>query len=398
VYTFFLCNLFNLDIREIMNRIVFISLLLLTFGLFFNSCEKEGLDEKELLNMINKTDLNLMVMESQTYRTVGGADVKLTIGGEVLTTQTDTSGLAILRDVSFGEATLHITKNGFFDYHDQIEIETDGREGSDSRTVELFSKENSARFSGNVKIQTDLTTDDAEHPVGIKIVAIESDKVVASARTDNNGDFDLYVPVGSSGTNVWIRFPDLEYDQKIAIRLNDTTVVERTAVGTIFRPYEEAQNIESTSNINVEVEDPAYGGSYSRHAYIKSLTVVSGSITDVELGFPGRGYSSWYEPYDINIYASSGSGANIQLNGSNDYYPYYYPLNPNSIQIISGGINYPEHIPNENVYTQTPTGFIWGDNYPYYNARLNDSEWVYPGEIFRVDANYGTGTITGDIQ
>ena len=381
-----------------MNKIAFISLLLLTFGLLFYSCEKEGLDEQELLNIINKTDLNLMVMESQTYRTVGGADVKLTIGGEVLTTQTDSSGVAILRKVSFGEATLHITKNGFFDYHDQIEIETSGREGSDSRTVELFSRENTARVIGNVKIQTDLTTDDVEHPVGIKIAAIESDKVIATAKTDNNGDFDLHVPLGSSGRSVWIKFPDLEYNQKIAVRLDDTTVVEKTAIGTIFRPYEEAQEIESTSNFDVEIEGPAYGGSYSKQAYVKSLTVVSGSITDVELGFSGRGYPSWYGPYDINIFASSGSGANIRVNGNNDNYPYYYPLDPITMQIINGGINYPVHIPNENVYTQSPKGFVWGDNYPYYNAMLNDSDWIYPGELFRINANYGTGTITGDIQ
>jgi hypothetical protein len=381
-----------------MNRINYISLLLLTFGLFFYSCEKEGLDEKELLKMVNKTDLNLIVMDSQTSRSIGGAEVKLTSGGEVMTTQTDSSGAASLKNVLIGEATLHITKKGYFNYHDQITVQTYGRVGFFGYTAELFSKENTARIAGNVKIQIDLTTDETEHPVGIIISAIESNTVVASTKTDSNGDFDLHVPVGSLGRYVWIKFPDIEYDQKIAVRLDNTTVVERTAIGTIFKPYEEAQQVENTSNIKAEIEGPAYISSYSSQAYIKSLTVASGSIVNVELGYPGRGYPSWYGPYNINIYADSGAGANLRVNGNNSYYPYYYPLDPNTVQIINGGINYPTHVPNENVYTQSPKGFIWGDNYYYSYSRLEHSNRIYPGDIYRINANYGTGTITGDIK
>ncbi|MGM0582981.1 MAG: hypothetical protein ACQETL_20055, partial [Bacteroidota bacterium] len=97
-------------------------------------------------------------------------------------------------------------------------------------------------------------------------------------------------------------------------------------------------------------------------------------------------------------YASSGSGANIDVNGTWDTSPYYYPLNPGSVQIINPGANYPEHKPNQNVYTQPPLGFVWSDDLYYTSSRLTNSKRVYAGEVYRINANYGTGTIIGDIQ
>ena len=385
-----------------MKRIIYLSLLMLTMGLLFSSCEKDDMNEDELLTKIQETDLNIFVGENSTGRSVGGAQVKLTNNGEVLTAETDSSGMVAFSDVSVGKAKLHITKEGYFEFDKQITVETNGREASAGYTALVNSKDLAARITGNVKIQTDLTTDSAEHPEGIKITAFDTDDVpVATTKTKADGDFDLLVPTDASGKYIWIKFPELEYDQKIAVRLDDTTVVEKTAVGTVFKPYpkyEETEQIESTSNIQVEITNPIYiNTNYSKKAYIKSLAVESGSVTDVEIGFPGRGYRSGYN-YTVNIYASSGSGANIRVYGTYDYYPYYYPLDPGSVQINNSGTNYPEHKPNQNVYTQPPSGFIWSDDIYYYYSTLNSSKRVRAGEVYRINANYGTGTIIGDIQ
>ncbi|MGM0505137.1 MAG: hypothetical protein ACQESQ_10990 [Bacteroidota bacterium] len=384
-----------------MNKIIYLSLLMFIIGLLFSSCEKDDMNEDELLEKIQKTDFDLSVVDSRLGMPIGGAEVKLTNNGEVLTAETDSSGIASFADFSAGEAKLLITREGYFDYDKLITIETSGREASAGYTAFLYSKENAARIVGNVNLQTDLTTESAEHPEGITITAFDDDDAfIAETKTEANGDFELLIPVDMEGRDVWVKFPDLEYDQTIAVRENDT-VVKKTAVGTVFKPYPkygETDKVESTSNIKAEITTPAYvNTAYSRQAYIKSLTVESGSITGVEIGYPGRGYYMGYN-YSVNIYANSGSGANIGVDGTYHTSPYYYPLNPGSVQIINPGANYPEHKPNQNVYTQSPLGFVWSDDLYYTSSRLNNSKRVYAGEVYRINANYGTGTIIGDIQ
>jgi len=386
-----------------MNRIIYLSLLLLTMGLLFSSCEKDDMNEDELLKKIQETDLNLSVVESSRGRSVGGAQVRLTNNGEVLTAETDSSGIAVFSDVSVGEAKLHITKEGYFEYHKQITIETNGREASAGYIAEVYSKDEVARIVGNVKIQTDLTTDSAEHPEGITITAFNTDdNPLATAKTDADGDFDLLVPTDASGRSIWVKFPELEYDQKIAVRLNDTTVVGKTAVGTIFKPYAEAEEVESTSNIKIDIPptDNTWNEQYLKQAYIESIEVdtVNGIIQDIKIGYPGRGYETgvWYY---MTITSTVGTGAQARVKSiTSDNTPYYLPLEPNNVDISDNGSGYTTFKPNQNVYTQSPIGFIWDDNTWYYNARLTNTNWVEAGEIYRINANYGTGTDIGDIQ
>jgi hypothetical protein len=375
-------------------------------GLLFSSCEKEGMNEAELMKKIGETDFTIVVRDNKSDRPIDGAQLKLTSNGEVLTAETDSSGRAVLTEVSTGKASLHITREGYFDHEEQITINTTGREASVGYTASLFSKDDAARIVGNVKFQTNLTTDSAEHPEGIVIKAFDNDDApIAETKTKANGDFELLIPTDRDGRNVWIKFPDLEYDQKIAVRKNDSTVVEKTAVGTIFKPYPEygeTDKVKSTSNIDVEIDipDDTRIEEYARQAYIKSLTVESGSVTDVKIGYPGRGYDKWYT-YHVVISSDSVSQwdeAVVEVDGTYDSYPYFRPLNPSTVQINDPGNNYPEHDPNDNVYTQPPKGFIWGDDYHYSNARVNNLNKVKAGEVYRIDANYGTGTERGEIQ
>lgn len=389
-----------------MNRIIYLSLLMFIMGLLFSSCEKEGMNEAELMKKIGETDFSIVVRDNASERPIDGAQIKLTNKGEVLTAETDSSGRAVLTDVSTGKASLHIAREEYFDHKEQITINTTGREASVGYTASLFSKDDAARIVGNVKLQTDLTTDSAEHPEGITIKAFDNDNApVAETKTEEDGDFELLIPTDREGREVWVKFPDLEYDQKIAVRKDDSTVVEKTAIGTIFKPYPEygeTDEVESTSNISVEIDPPddTWQEEYARQAYVKSLTVSSGSVIGVEIGYLGRGYSTWYN-YSIDISAGSVSPwdeADVMVEGTYDYRPYFRPLNPASVQINNPGNNYPEHKPNENVYTQPPKGFIWQNNYYYQNARLNTTNKIEAGEVYHIDANYGTGTDRGEIH
>lgn len=389
-----------------MNRIIYLSLLMFIMGLLFSSCEKDRMNEAELMKKIGETDFTIVVRDNESYRPIDGAQIKLTNKGEVLTAETDSSGRAVLTDVSIGKASLHIAREGYFDNEEQITINTTGREASVGYTASLFSKDDAAKIVGNVKFQTDLTTDSAEHPEGVVIKAFGNDNApIAETKTEADGDFELLIPTDREGREVWVKFPDLEYDQKIAVRKNDSTVVEKTVVGTIFKPYPEygeTDKVESTSNIKAEIDPPgnAWNDFYSRQAYIKSLTVESGSVTDVKIGYTGRGYVNWSTYYiDISSeFVFPGDEAEVVVVGTDDNEPYYEPLDPNKVFIYDNGTNYPVHKPNDNVYTQPPKGFIWQDNYDYYNARLKDPKNVKAGEVYRIDANYGTGTDRGEIQ
>jgi len=390
-----------------MNKVIlkYLFLIILPLSLFISSCEEEGMTEKELREKIKETDFMVEVQGGGVTEIVRGAEVKLEQSGEILSAKTDSSGIVTFPEVDMGKAILSIQKEGYFEFNRQINLETNDREATATYIAKLYSREDAARIKGNVKIQKDLTTDSAEHPVGIKISAINEDEIISTTRTDQEGRFDLYIPTSDDGRKVRIKFPDLEYDQKIAVRKNDSTVVEKTAVGTIFNPYPEygeTDKVESTSNIGVEIVPPvnAWVEEYARQAYIKSLTVSSGSVTGVEIGYPGRGYEKGYT-YHVVISSDSVSQwneAEVEVEGTDDLNPYYTPLNPATVQINDPGNNYPEHKPNENVYTQPPKGFIWEDDYHVGNARLNNPNKLKAGEIYRIDANYGTGTERGDIQ
>ena len=110
-----------------MNRIIYLSLLMFIMGLLFSSCEKDRMNEAELMKKIGETDFTIVVRDNESYRPIDGAQIKLTNKGEVLTAETDSSGRAVLTDVSIGKASLHIAREGYFDNEEQITINTTGR-------------------------------------------------------------------------------------------------------------------------------------------------------------------------------------------------------------------------------------------------------------------------------
>lgn len=369
----------------------YLFLLFIGFGVVFTSCEKDGLTEEEVLNMAQKTTFAVNVKEEGTNLPLAGVDVTISASSNVYASVSDEFGVAYFENIEQGDVIIALKKEGYFNLTQEAEVFSNGRLAGDNITMNMYAEEMAAVVKGSVRIQTDLTTTAFEHPEGIEIYAKYNNTTIASAKTDAEGNYSLLIPTTANGRYITIHFPDLVFDQKIAVR-EESDVVMKMAKGTIFRPYDRAMALPSTANILATVASPNY--SNGRQAYVESLTVESGVITGVELGDIGYGYSIYPDIYINSL--DGGSGANIEVdydyNGSYCY-PEYYRLDPNEIYIYNGGTGYPDYEPNVNVSTMHPSGFKW--NLCDY---LNETERVESGDVYLIDVNYGTGTELGEIQ
>ncbi|MBL6446058.1 hypothetical protein JMN32_07055 [Fulvivirga sp. 29W222] len=368
----------------------YLFLLFIGLGITFTACEKDGLTEEEVLDLTQKTTFAVNIREEGTNQPLAAVDVTISAGSNVYTSASDEFGVAYFENVEQGDVIIALQKEGYFDLSQEAEVFSNGRLAGDNITLRMYSEEMAAVVRGNVKIQIDLTSEAYENPAGIDIYAKYNNTVISSTKTDADGNYSLIIPTTANGRYVTIHFPDLEFDQKVAIR-EEGVVVSKTVKGTIFRPYDKAMALPSTANILATVANPNY--SRGRQAYVESLTVEAGVITAVELGDIGYGYS-----INPTVYINSldgGSGANIKVDydyNSSYCYPEYYRLDPNEIYIYDGGAGYPDYEANINVSTMHPGGFKW-NNCDY----LNETERVESGDVYIIDVNYGTGTELGEI-
>lgn len=384
-----------------MKKIRYLTLPLIITVLFFSACEKDGITEKELLEKLSESSLSIKISNSGTNEPISDAFVSIAASGKILTDTSDEKGFVFFEGLEQqSNAKLIVSKEGYWVYDNEINLEFSSRAAGEHVEIFLNDKDKATTIKGKVTIQTDLTTLDPEHPVGITIKALnQSREILAIAKTNNKGEYELKFPIGY-GQYVYVEFPTLQYDQKLKVRDTSNTVVSTTANGTIFDPTKAAEPVPNTSNIIATVERPnstVSGGNYYT-ASVKSLTVKGGVITDVIFGYLGQGYSST-KAIIINS-LDGGSGANIRCSGKyNGYYNEpYYALNPSSLNILSGGTGYPDYEPNENVYTISPSGFKW-DGYYYYYAYFihKTNRYFSPGELYILDMDYGTGTTRGNI-
>lgn len=384
-----------------MNRTRYLLVPLFIIGLFILGCSEEGLNEMDIMELSQKSYLTIKIQDGRTETPIYGAKVTLGASGEALELNTDSSGMVYFDDLSQqDDVRIIISKDGYFLYNGTLDISINNRSAGEYKVFELNSKDDAALIKGIVSIQTDLTTIESEHPSGIVIRALNTNRdILATATTNANGEYELNIPVGS-GRSIYIDFPTLQYDQTLKVRDTSNTVVLTTAKGTVFSPYNAAEPVPNTSNVIATVGQPnssVSGGNYYT-ASIKSLTITAGVITDLEFGYLGQGYTS---TENISITSlEAGSGANITCYGLyNGYYTEpYYAVNPASLNIISGGSGYPELEPNENVYTISPSGFKWPGVYYYYAYFINSySKYFNSGDVYVLDLDYGTGTTIGDI-
>ncbi len=365
--------------------------LFLGFLALATACQQDGLSEEELQNLTQSTSLTVNAVQVGSDRPVKDASITIVFAGTVLESMTDEFGQAYFDNVSQGEALIKMSKEGYFDLIVQRQIETAGRLGGDNVSLSLYSMEDAATVKGKVKLKTDLTTDEYDYPQGVKFDLIENNTVIASGTTDATGNFNIKVPTTANGRSFSLLVPELSYDQQLYV-VEETGPVLKTAYGTIFRHDEAAQALPNTSNIQATISNPNYNN--GRQAYVDSVEVLDGEITNVIIGEIGYGYSG---NFVISIDAEDGFDAYITVGGSYDpsicNYPNYYRLSNEDITIYDGGQDYPDYRSNENVTTMHPTGFDWANC-----TRITQSFRIRTAEIIEVDLNYGTGTVTGEIR
>ncbi|MDA3954789.1 MAG: hypothetical protein PF485_14165 [Bacteroidales bacterium] len=387
-----------------MNKTRYLLVPLFIIGLFILGCTEEGLNEMDLMELSQKSSLSIKIQDERTEIPIYGATVTIVASGEALELDTDSSGLVYFNDLSDQEdVRINISKEGYFLYNGAFDIYTDDRSTGEYMVFELNSTDDAAHIYGTVSLQIDLTTPESEHPEGITINAMDNNnKILASTTTNSEGYYSISFPVKEYGTSVKMNFPTLQYNQTLKVRDTSNTVVTTTANGTVFNPYKPAEVIPNTSNVIATIEQPWYSvGNELWNASVKYLTIETGVITGLEFGYLGQGYYPWT---NFSIFITSlegGGGANITFNGENtsSYAIPYWPVDESSLNINSGGSGYPEHEPNENVYTISPSGFVWPNTYYYWSSYfVNErSKTFVPGEAYNMNVDYGTGTIIGDI-
>lgn len=371
-------------------------LYLLCLGLFAlaSACQQDGLSEEELQNLTQSTSLTVNASQAGSQRPVEGATVTVAFAGNVLQAETDEFGQAYFEDVSQGEAIISLSKEGFFDVKQQRNIETFGRLTGDNVTLSLYNEEDAATVKGQVRIQTDLTTEEVEYVEALAVNIFADGNVVATGATDAEGKFEILIPTTENGRFFSIDFPELSRDQQLYM-IEDSVPVLKTAFGTIFRPYEQAERLPNTSNIVVEISAPDdFRGGWQ--AYVNAFKVVDSTITEVTLGDLGHGYRN--NPSVIVSANGVNVGSDIELdanfNTSNACsYPQYYQIERNSLNIVDGGSGLPEYQPNLNIATQHPSRYYWDRC-----TRFDQGFRIRTADIIEVGLDYGTGTITGPIQ
>ena len=367
-------------------------LFCLAFVAIASSCEQEGLNEEELLNLTTSTSLTISAVQQGSQRPIEGVAVSLLSGGNAFEAVTDQYGQAYFSDVSQGDVLIQMSKEGYFSVKEQREIQSSGRLAGDRVIFSLYAEEDAAIVRGQVKIQADLTNEVTEYAEAITLNLISNNSVVASGTTNELGQFEILVPTSESGRSFSLEVPELQRDQKIYV-LVDSEPVLSTAVSTIFRPYMEAERLPNTSNIILEIEVPDFDEGWQ--AYVKSFEIGE-SITGVTLGDTGFGYIN---STSIKVYVNGvETVTNIQLETENNFtdfcrFPEYYQIIRSSAKITDGGLGYPDYVPNLNASTKHPTGFKWNRC-----SNLDRSIRISSGEIIVLDLDYGTGTITGNIQ
>ncbi len=370
----------------------YLYLLCLGFLVLFTACQQDGLTEEELQNLTQSTTLTVNAIQAGSQRPVAGATVTIAFAGSLLESTTDEFGQAYFENVSQGEALIQVKKEGYFDVKQQRDIQTLGRLTGDNLSISLFNEEDGAIVKGQVKVQTDLTTEATEYAAEININIFADGNVVASGTTDEQGKFEILIPTSENGRFFSIDFPEIQRDQKLYI-VEDSVPVLKTAFATIFRPIDAAQKLPNTSNIIIEISNPYYSG--GRQAYVEAFEIDQ-SITNITFGDLGYGYR--FNPTVSVLVDGIEKNTDIDLqsqyNSSNACSSTeYYKIDASSLNIIDGGSDYPAFVPNLNISTQHPSRYYW-DRCTRYDQGFR----IRTAEIIEVDLDYGTGTLTGSIQ
>lgn len=374
------------------------------------SC-KEQFTEEEALKAQQLIDFAIFVFNqsSPEQEPVEGASVTFIQGSNKLEATTDANGVASFPGVKFGGFVFTISAENFSTYTSDEYLSPDNfRQSQETYRIGIYSlaDENLATIKGTVRIDSDLTNDETETLAGITLrvrTQLNNGSKVFTVTTDAQGKYEIKVPVNQYGSSVYIQYPDVLINQKIAFNQLDSdplsfpdVLPQIGMVETLFAMYTGGGILQNNSNFPqfdvapmYAIADPAPTGQTT--AIISDVfTNDDGEITGVSFATGGN-YAGDADG-KVNITFTSllgGSGASLLINlGDQTNLSSAYNQNGTATRTLVGGSGYPD----DNYYMNR-TGY----RSPSLNSSSRENSfYLYPGTVTFNNPDYGTGVSRPD--
>ena len=266
----------------------------------------------------------------------------------------------------------------------------------------LNAAENMATIKGTLEIETDLTNDVTEYADGVELlveVRLDNKTLNFKVTTDAEGKWELQVPTDANGsTNVNVRFPDLEKDQKIAYLKKNSepgsfpeVLPSITDYPTLFTMYTGGR--QNFNNFPVNSIYAVYGiadnAPSGQQTAIVGGATVNGDQEVVSLWFNNGGDYAGATADSVDVaftdMTGSGSGALVRISVEN-FTNLATAYGNGEYRWVSNGSGYTDDYFNKIGYQQN--SFSSSDRKLSINIR--------PGTTTFMNADYGTGNYRAD--
>lgn len=217
-----------------MKKAIFRLLLIIIPAALLFSCKKDNFSEKDALDAQQTIDVAITVVDaSVSLAPVPGAIVKMLKDSTLVSKTTNSDGTVVFTDVKIGgDAAVSVTKDQYTSVLKTVYVEPESyRQTKISEVISVYSLESSkvAIFKGRLTMQGDMTDRDREPAVGVEVKARNSylssaTNELFTAKTDNNGNYSIAVPVSSNGDAIELFYPEFTFNQKLAFVQNDRTI------------------------------------------------------------------------------------------------------------------------------------------------------------------------------
>jgi hypothetical protein len=179
-------------------------------------------------------------------------------------------------------------------------------------------------MTGNMKLLSDVTDRDREPAIGVLVKAYNQSmngigKQLYTATTDNDGKYEIAVPVSSNGDYIQITYPDIVADQKVALEKDNKISVTTRSV--LYKSNNSPNMyIPSLPSVYATIADPAanVGSGFTLGAKANRVALSSGLYTRLIDG--GAGYNGGVTISDYQFSFSpdkNGKVAKLQVDITN---------------------------------------------------------------------------------
>lgn len=388
-----------------MKNLLHIIIFILGLTLTLSSCDDNDFTEEDALKSLQQVSLQISVLDAANDNVpVEGAQIRIgSLETNALVT-TNEYGVANFDNVPIsGDVLISVTKADYTTITTSINtIPNNYRQSVISSTVKTYALtgDNVVTISGLLTLETDLTNLErevlADAEVVVKNNSLQSTSKYFSTRSDENGYYEIKVPVASDNSDqISIAFPNqIEKNRTVAVNSNNISSIE-TKMAT-YSPFNySASDMQRVPSAVVTIEAPESGNQATAYIdYYYGINSTTGGINYVNLSNYGSGYDPDAPPI-VTVTSLLGYGEGAEIIASISQYGHI-----NSLNVINPGKNYR---PNVNAYNgNNSSSYGQGGNITtsatyssnYYNNSITIFD-VAPASKLTVNAYFGTGRIIG---